>query len=466
MKDKYLKDDTIVAIATPPGEGGIGIIRVSGPQALGALQKIWKGRKSVRAFESHRLYFGEFLDLTGRKKIDHGLAVWMKGPQSYTGEDVVEIHGHGGPLIMNLLQETLVQWGLRVAEPGEFTRRAFLNGKMDLLQAEAVGEMIHAQSEGALHNARSQLAGRLSLEIAEIRNRLIELLARLEAAIDFPEEDIEIIQPLQSLQEIKAIQATLKNWEEKFHLGRLLREGVKVALVGRPNVGKSSLLNRFMGEERAIVHPLPGTTRDVLEAWVHWEGIAIQLYDTAGIRQGSEEVERVGIERSRKIQAQADLTLWLLDVSQNLGEEDRQIAHQLSGTTLVVGNKADLRVTSQTFPREWNLPESLAQGEWTLISAKTGEGVEKLKDRVLRRLGLVQWNHQGQAYLNNSRHRESLRQAGAALNRAQNALEDKMPAECVAADLRNGMGALAALLGEVSNEEVLDKIFQEFCLGK
>lgn len=466
MNHHDLTDDTIVAIATPPGEGGIGVLRLSGPKAPEVLGRIWRGSRPVSSLVSHKLYLGKILDPKSGEELDEGLVVWMRAPHSYTAEEVVEIQAHGGPLVLNKILNVFVGQGLRLAEPGEFTRRAYLNGKMDLLQAEAVGELIHAQSEAALKNARGQLAGRISGEVESLREKLLGLLARVEAAIDFPEEDIEILAAGETLAELASLAGTLEGWLKKFDLGRLLREGVRLALVGRPNVGKSSLLNRLMGEERAIVHHRPGTTRDVIEASLNIGGVLFQIFDTAGIRKGEAEVEVEGIKRSKKTLAQADLILWILDVSVPLTEEDREIFMDRGSRVLVVANKGDLGVQVHHWPEAWDQGKGLLPGEWRLISAKTGEGVEELKEAILREVGLKNLGDKAEAYLNNTRHREALTRSLVSLARGQAALKEGMPPECVAADLREATLALEALLGKISAEDVLDKIFAEFCLGK
>lgn len=461
-----MANDTIVAVATPPGAGGIGVVRCSGPQAAAALAKVFRGKTPVAAFASHRLYRGRFLDPVTEETLDEGLAVWMKAPRSYTGEDVVEWQVHGGPLLLARLLEVLVREGLRPAEAGEFTRRAYLNGKLDLLQAEAVAELIHAKSEAALRNAKAQLEGRLSHEIGLVREQLIGLLARVEAAIDFPEEDIEIVSRDAVAGEIRTISAVLRTWLERFALGRLLREGVRLALIGRPNVGKSSLLNRLVGEERAIVHPSPGTTRDVVEGSLHLNGVLFQVFDTAGIREGQEDIEREGIRRSERVAGQADLTLWVLDGSQALGEEDRAIAGRLSGKVLPVANKSDLKIASEGFPEAWQISRPLLEMPWVRISAKTGYGADELLARIQAELGLESQAGRAHAALNNARHRQALEDGLAALARAELALRDRLPMECLAADLNQAAAALGALLGTVSTEDVLSRIFAEFCVGK
>ncbi len=456
--------DTIVAPATPPGEGGIGVIRISGPQAPAVIQPLWKGKTSLTQFKSHKLYKGDFFTPDSKEKLDTGLLVWMRAPHSFTGEEVLELHLHGGPFIMHRVLEACLAQGARLAEPGEFSRRAFLNGKVDLLQAEAIGEMIHAKCEKALANANSQLEGRLSAEVETLRDELIDLLAQVEAAIDFPDEDIEIIQPPVLKEKIIIIDKKLQDWLQRFQIGRLIREGIRVALVGRPNVGKSSLLNRLIGEDKAIVHDSPGTTRDVVEGFFQMEGLAWQLFDTAGMRLSDESVEQEGILRSQKMAMQVDLTLWLLDVSQEMTDEDREVISKLRKPVLVVGNKADLPQKALKFPKAWQGLPDWASLQWILISAKTGLGIEKLKQTMLAQVGLSTLGEKSHAYLNNARHREALQQSLEALKKAKEALD--LPAECLAADLRLAAGALESLLGKIDQEEVLDKIFSQFCLGK
>lgn len=466
MAPRYFSQDTIVAVATPPGEGGVGIIRISGPQAPQALGALIRGTPPIQRWESHRLYYGSWVDPATGQELDQGLSVWMRAPRSFTGEEVVELQAHGGPLILNRLLEALLQQGLRVAEPGEFTRRAFLNGQMDLLQAEAVGEMIGAKSELALTNAQRQLSGRISSEVAGLRDRLIGLMARLEAAIDFPDEDIEILSETQINEELDQVLGTLRQWEGQFSLGRLLRDGVQLALVGRPNVGKSSLLNRWTGEDRAIVHASPGTTRDTIEGRLSLGGVHCRLVDTAGIRHQAEAVEAEGIARTQRSLAQADWTLWVVDLSQPWNDEDQALANRLRGPTLLLGNKCDLEPALFEPPEELWQSHSTLHSRWFRLSAKTGVGLAELERELIELLGLGTLAEHSQAYLNNSRHRQALVGAREALDHGQAALDQGLPPECVAADVRAAADHLQALLGEVDSEAVLDRIFSEFCLGK
>jgi len=452
--------DSIVAIATPAGEGGIGVLRLSGPRAPAAAGRLWRGRPGIEAMESHRLYLGDLIDPESGRPLDRALVVRMRAPRSYTGEEVVEIHAHGGPLLLAALLEALLRQGLRAAEPGEFTRRAFLNGKCDLLQAEAVGELIHAKGEAALRNARAQLEGRLSAQVGRMREALLRACAQLEAAIDFPEEDLEFLSAAALLRDLEALEAELEAWTERFRAGRLLREGLRLAFVGRPNVGKSSLLNRLLNEERAIVHERPGTTRDVIEGWAEWEGVPVQLFDTAGIREGAEAVEQEGIRRSRQAAERADLVLWVLDASAPLEVEEQRVGETLRGQVLRVANKADLPAAG------WAAGDLPGEGPLVRVSARSGQGMAELKAAVLARVGLEGLRQREFAYLNNARHREALRQGREALGRARRALGEQRPLELPAADLRAAVQAMEVLLGKVHSEDILGEIFSHFCIGK
>ncbi len=465
MSSNDFSTDTIVALATPSGIGGVGMIRISGPKSPEILKRIWSAKNSDFP-KSHQLFLGDFTDPQNQEKLDSGLAVYMKAPRSFTGEEVVEFHLHGGPYLLNRALEILLREGLRLAEPGEFTRRAFLNGKIDLLQAEGISEMIHANSEAALRNAKSQLEGRISSEVEKGKDQLLHLLAQVEAAIDFPDEDIEIAPPDYLLEKINPLEQLLKNWLDKFQIGRLLREGVKVALVGRPNVGKSSLLNRLLGEDRAIVHHKPGTTRDVVEGMFSIQGVAFQLLDTAGIREGEDEVEQEGILRSKRAIQSADLTLWVLDAASPLTSEDHSVLASLGEKVLTVFNKTDLGSCVETLPEDWILQMKARPIAAVRISARNGDGLENLREMMLQSAGLGAIEHLSHAYLNNARHREALRGALEALTRGKDSLNSKISFECLAADLREATDALESLLGKISSEDILGKIFSTFCIGK
>lgn len=470
-------EDTICAIATPVGEGGIGIVRVSGEKALdltSALVRLRSGR-SLLSVKSHTLYHADLVEPDNqpaqgpakpRRTIDEVLVVVMRAPHSYTAEDVVEIHCHGGPLVLQTVCDLLVRRGARLAEPGEFTKRAFLNGRLDLTQAEAVLDVIRAKTSSGLRVAQEQLRGTLSKEIGCMRERLIQLLAHVEAAIDFSEEDITFIPPnelVRGLEETMAEMARLANSCEE---GRILREGVVAAIVGRPNVGKSSLLNALLQTDRAIVTAVPGTTRDVLEEVLNIRGVPVRLLDTAGVRDTSDPVELEGIRRSRMAMEQAELLLILLDGSVPLGAEDRALLHQgKEKKHIVVVNKSDLpcRISAAELGA---LKLSGTDSTVVWISAKTGAGLENLRDAIRAMVLRADFEPGETAIVTRLRHRASLIKAEQALAKAIESVKANLPGEFIALDLRGAIDALGDITGAVTTDDVLDRIFSEFCIGK
>ncbi len=457
--------DTICAIATPPGEGGIGIIRLSGEKALEIASRVFVGAKgrTVRDFKTHTLHHGELRAPDTGERLDEVLVAVMKAPRSYTCEDVVEFHCHGGPLVLRLGLEALIRSGARLAEPGEFTKRAFLNGRLDLAQAEAVMDLIQARSEAGLRVAMEQLRGSLSGELGRLRERLVRLLVEVEAGIDFTEEDITFISPqalADGVHEVgERIAGLLRTSEE----GRILREGVTVALVGRPNVGKSSLLNALSRTDRAIVTPIPGTTRDVIEEYVSIRGLPVRLLDTAGMRDTVDVVEKEGVRRSHDALARAELVLAVLDGSAPLGPEDRRLLDLAQGQAMVlVVNKADRPPRLE--PAQ--LAEVSPGRRVVRTSATTGAGLDDLRDAI-RDAVLTQGLEAREAVLiTHVRHRAALARAKEALDQVLLSLERGMPAECLAADLRSAVNAIGEIVGKTTTDDILDLIFKEFCIGK
>ncbi|GIW42467.1 MAG: tRNA modification GTPase MnmE [Candidatus Binatia bacterium] len=452
--------DTIAAVATPAGPGGIGIVRLSGPDALAIGLRLFRFSRPVPRPQSHRLYPGTVLDRTGRA-LDRGLFVVMLGPRSYTGEDVVEFHCHGSPLLLRLLVRECCALGARPAERGEFTRRAFFNRKIDLVQAEAVAQLVGAKSEGAVRAGAEQLAGALSAGLAEVRESLLSLEAHLEALIDFPEEDLEL-EPQALLRELERVAAKLRDLAASFERGRLLREGLRVVLVGKPNVGKSSLLNALLGTERAIVTPIPGTTRDVIEESVEIEGIPVVLCDTAGLRSDPDEVEKLGIDRTRARLESADGVVVVLDRSSPLDVEDLGVLEEARSRRGVLAvNKCDLAGAWE--PRL--LAEQAAGKEIVELSAKTGQGLDRLLDALARCFMLTEASEPGPT-LTLARHRDLVEKARSAVERAREALASGIPPDAAAVDIQAALEHIGCLTGEVTTEEVLDRIFSEFCVGK
>ncbi|MBI4126618.1 MAG: tRNA uridine-5-carboxymethylaminomethyl(34) synthesis GTPase MnmE [Deltaproteobacteria bacterium] len=467
--------DTICAIATPPGHGGIGVVRISGSKSRDILAAVWRGKIAPAKFESHRLYLGEIyapLDCSERVTnsivtregqarrrngvyctIDHAMVVWMQAPRSYTGDDVVEISAHGSPVILRKIVEACLVAGARLAEPGEFTQRAFLAGKLDLAQAEAVADLIHATSDQAVRAAEDQLAGRLSHEVKMLHDEILQLRTFVEATLDFPEEGIAMIEREGIVPHLAALRERIENLAATFSRGRLIRDGIRVAIVGRPNVGKSSLLNRLAGSERAIVHSTPGTTRDIVEVTVMIEGQSYHLADTAGLREGEHDIERIGIERTRQAMANADLLLVVLDGSEILSsEDDKLLTETATHPRIVCFNKSDLTRKHQVL-------------SGIRISARTGDGMETLFSTLREKTAIVP-TEGSTAVITNIRHKEALDESTAELQKASDAIARRDPIECVAHFLKRSQDVLGKITGAVTNEDLLDRVFSQFCIGK
>lgn len=457
-------DDTIAAIATPPGEGGIHVIRLSGPAAWAIAGALFRPAPSVplESIEPLKVTFGHIADPSTGTVIDEVLLTRFQAPRSYTGEDVVEISGHGGPFVASRILQLAFDHGARPAKPGEFTRRAFLNGRIDLTQAEAVADLIHAVSDRALTAAVAQLQGNLSAVLNEHYAALLAVLTQLEAAIDFPEEGLEFEKKQALAQQVRTVQEAIDRLIATFRQGRIYREGLHVALVGKPNVGKSSLLNALLQEDRAIVTPHPGTTRDVLEERVRIKDLHITLVDTAGIRHQPEEIEEEGIRRTRRALEQADLALVLLDASRPLDANDDILLNETrEATRLVVLNKTDLPTHLDTAA----LQKRLGDAGWLSLSAATGEGLDTLIDRLHDRC--LQGVTAGEgAVITRERHRQALAETRGALERAVDSLEGDWSEDLIAVDLNHALEHLGGLLGKTFVEDLLDQIFDDFCIGK
>ena len=458
----YDTADTIAAITTPLGESGIGAVRISGPGAYAVGDKIFKSKSEVPLKErrDRSIQYGTIVDENGTC-IDEVLALIMKGPHSYTAEDVLEIQCHGGREALESILQLILRSGARMANPGEFTERAFVNGRIDLAQAEAVMDVIQAKSRAGLTSAVSQLEGRLSKVINKTRNELTELVTRLEVMIDYPEEDLEDIAVPDVSGALKGMQEKLQHMLEESQSGRMIRDGVMAAIAGTPNAGKSSLLNRLLQEERAIVTDVPGTTRDVLEEWITLRGIPICLVDTAGIRETDDTVEKIGVPRARQYLDRADIILAVIDSSRPLTEEDKDILQSVAGkNVIVVLNKTDLPpvVTSN----------DLSPYGFLLcpISASTGKGLDELKDMLLQEVLKGGFTDGPSALLTNTRHIELVRQSAEALNRAQQSLQDGMPLDCAVVDIRQAWDALGSITGDTVHDDIVEEIFSRFCLGK
>lgn len=466
MRD-LLCEDTIAAIGTPIGKGAIGIVRISGKEALRILKETFrtKSGKQKEHFEDRKMHYGIVVDRF-EEPIDEVLAVYMKSPKSFTGEDVVEIHSHGGIVVVRKILREVLNRGARLAEPGEFTMRAFLNGKIDLTQAEAINELIEAKSELSAKVALRQLEGALSQKIREIRDFILETRAYVEAAVDFPEEEVEIIESgkvkERLLEAVERIEKLLKTYRE----GKLIKEGIKVAIVGRPNVGKSSLLNALLQEERAIVTEIPGTTRDVIEESVTFRGLPLRLIDTAGIREAEDRVERIGIERSLKKLKEADVILFIVDGSEGFTEDDKEILTQVENRekVILVINKKDLGLKFRCIDAvDFGFKRCVE------ISAKTGEGIERLAELITDLVMLEPETVIGgeEVVITSERHRELLEKAKKSLERSIETLESGIESpEFLSMDIEEALKALGEIVGEVTTEDMYDIIFSRFCIGK
>jgi len=467
-----LLDDTIAAIATPLGEGGLAVIRLSGPRALAVAEKafvpVGKSSRKPSDAPTHSIHFGR-IEREGRI-IDEVLVAVMRAPRTFTREDVVEISCHGGLLPAKLVLDVLLAQGARLAEAGEFTKRAFLNGRIDLAQAEAVADLIHSRTELALAAANEQLAGKLSQRIDRLRDEMVKTLAHLEAHIDFPDEDIAPDTKTQLVGRLERGVAFMDELLSTANEGQILRRGIRAAIVGRPNAGKSSLLNQLLGHDRAIVSPMPGTTRDTIEETANIRGLPVVFIDTAGLRQADDEIEAEGIRRSRESLTRADLILHLLDASEPFGGADEEYLCEFAGRKrIVVINKVDL-------PRKLGFPAAiedqgkrsagLAGASVVEVSCATGQGLERLKDAIKNAVWSGEIRAEMLQVMINSRHQDALQRARMATQRTVEALRAELTLELVAMDLRIAVNAVGEIVGKTTTEDLLDSIFSQFCIGK
>jgi tRNA modification GTPase len=445
-------DDTIVAIATPPGRGGIGVVRLAGTRALEIALPMLRLKHEL---EPGRAVFGELVEQS--RRIDEVVVTHFAKPHSYTTDDVIEISAHGSPVVLRHIVELCVAAGARLAEPGEFTMRAFLNGRIDLTQAEAVRDLIDSQTLYQAKVAAQQLEGSLSRRLQPIKQKLVELIAALEAGIDFAEDDVSVMPDATILRHIADVRAPLEQLSATFAYGKIVHEGLTLAIVGRPNVGKSSLFNRLVERERAIVTATPGTTRDLVSETVAIGGIPVKLVDTAGIRDALDEAESLGIRKSMEALADADLVLVVLDSSQAEASEDEKLLSLAEGRpVIVVGNKCDLGTSGLLPFRDQSIR----------TSAVTGEGIAELRAAILRHVGGEAGAQAESGFLTNVRHQGLINDSLAALDAAKNAVAGKVPHEMLLLDLYNALRPLDAITGATTTDDILNLIFSTFCIGK
>lgn len=458
-------DDTITAIATAPGEAGISIIRISGPEAINVLDGIFKSKKgiSIKEYEQRKIVYGHIVDNKINKVLDEVLVVYMKAPYTYTKEDIVEINCHGGIVPTRNILELVLRNGVRMAEPGEFTKRAFLNGRIDLAQAEAVMDLISAKTDKGFDVALSQLEGRLSKNVKKLRDSILETLAHLHVSIDYTEEDIQEITYSQLLSNMKSIKGEIKRLLDTSETGKILREGLNTVIIGKPNVGKSSLLNALLRESRAIVTDVPGTTRDVIEEYLSVKGVPLKIVDTAGIRDTEDMVEKIGVERSKEFFNKADLIILVLDASEALTKEDMEIIEHIKRRkAIVLLNKTDLPQNID----ENKLKELLPKQKIIKISILEEKGLDEIEEEIVDMVYIGNVKSRDSSFITNVRHKNSLEKALESILDGIEATKKELPYDLIEVDIKDCYDYLGEITGDTVDDDIVDKIFSNFCLGK
>ncbi|MCA0170748.1 tRNA uridine-5-carboxymethylaminomethyl(34) synthesis GTPase MnmE [Bacillus sp. RAR_GA_16] len=455
--------ETIAAISTPMGEGAIAIVRLSGEEAIKIADRLYKGKQPLESVDTHTIHYGHLIDPDTAQTAEEVMVSVMRGPRTFTREDIVEINCHGGLVSVNRVLELVLRSGARLAEPGEFTKRAFLNGRIDLSQAEAVIDLIRAKTDRAMNVALNQMEGRLSTLIASLRQQLLETVAHVEVNIDYPEYDAEEMTKDLLTTQLKEVEKEIEGILVTARQGKILREGLSTVIVGRPNVGKSSLLNSLVHENKAIVTDVPGTTRDVIEEYVNVRGVPLRLVDTAGIRETEDLVERIGVERSRERLKQADLILLVLNYNDELTHEDEKLFEAVKGMdVIVIINKTDLDEKL-----DLNRVKELAE-EHPMIttSLKNEQGVDELEQSISELFFAGEVESQDLTYVSNSRHIALLEQSRRTLEDALDAVEAGMPVDMVQIDITRTWEILGEIIGDTVSDSLIDQLFSQFCLGK
>ncbi|MDR4433736.1 tRNA uridine-5-carboxymethylaminomethyl(34) synthesis GTPase MnmE [Bacillus tequilensis] len=458
--------DTIAAISTPMGEGAIAIVRLSGPEAIQIADKIYKGPKgkTLSSVDSHTIHYGHIVDRPSDRVVEEVMVSVLKAPRTFTREDVIEINCHGGIVTVNQVLQLALREGARLAEPGEFTKRAFLNGRIDLSQAEAVMDLIRAKTDRAMNVAMNQMEGRLSALVRRLRGELLETLAHVEVNIDYPEyDDVEEMTHQLLVEKATAVKKEIEALLRTSEQGKILREGLSTVIIGRPNVGKSSLLNSLVHEAKAIVTDIPGTTRDVIEEYVNVRGVPLRLVDTAGIRETEDIVERIGVERSRQVLKEADLILLVLNYSEELSEEDVKLFEAVEGMdVIVIMNKTDLEAKIDS-----ERVRELANGRPVVTtSLLKEEGVNDLEEAIQSLFYTGAIESGDLTYVSNTRHISILQQAKGAIEDALSGIEQDVPIDMVQIDLTRCWELLGEIIGDSVHESLIDQLFSQFCLGK
>lgn len=457
-------DDTIAAISTAPGEGGIGIIRMSGSDSLNILKKVFRNKSGneFKSFQTHTVKYGYIIDPITGEMIDECLVIYMAGPRTYTREDVVEINCHGGVVSVRRVLETVLNSGARMSEAGEFTKRAFLNGRIDLSEAEGVMDLIRSKTDESAKLALEQSRGKTSRKVKEVSGKLLNALAHIEAAVAFPEDDIEDVVSDKVTVAVKEVIEDVEDLIENSNAGKIYRDGLNTIIVGKPNVGKSSLLNTLLEEKRAIVTDIPGTTRDVIEEYVNIRGIPVKLVDTAGIRETDDLVEKIGVEKSKEYIEKSDLVILMLDNGRALEVQDKEVIEFVKDKkVIVIINKMDLKGELEL---EY-IKERFSEKSIIYTSVNTEEGIEEVKDKISELVNSGDISIKD-VYITNVRHRDVLIKARLSLIEGLNALNINMPLDMASVELKDAYLKLGEITGEAYSEDILDKIFSDFCIGK
>lgn len=453
--------DTIAAISTPRGEGGIGIVRLSGDESLGILSKIFKpkSKKDVKDIKSYTINYGHIYD--GEELIDEVLVSVMKAPNTYTREDIVEINCHGGYLITQKVLELVLKSGAKIAEPGEFTRRAFLNGRLDLTQAEAVIDLIHGKTDKSISLSLNNLRGDLRDQINHLKKILLDVAAHVNVVLDYPEEGVDEPIPEHLIIELHNVKDTITKLVESYDKGKMIKEGIKTAIVGKPNVGKSSLLNSILREERAIVTSIAGTTRDTIEEIINIKGIPLIMVDTAGIRKTQDEVENIGVQKSKKMLKEADLVLFVLDSSRDFSEEDREIYDSIESEKVIgILNKIDME-------KKLDITNLTKVKKWIEISALENIGIDTLENEIYNFILSENIEDSSEKLIiTNIRHKSALEKTKKSIENIFETIDMGYPMDLIAVDLNDALDSLSEVTGEISSEDLLDHIFSNFCVGK
>lgn len=460
-----LNDDTIAAISTPLGSAGIGKIRMSGPEAIEIAASLFKGvkDKDLRDVKTYTAHYGYVIEPKTGKIADEVICIIMKKPHSFTGEDVVEFDCHGGTVPLQRVLEVLLDNGARLAEPGEFSKRAFLNGRLDLAQAEGIMEVINSKTNKGLDVALNHLEGKLSNKIERIKDKVTKLFAHLEAAIDFPEDEIEGFNSGEIKKRLEEIKKEIKVLLETSNQGKIYREGIKAVIVGKPNVGKSSLMNTLLQEKRSIVTDIPGTTRDIIEEYINIKGIPLRIIDTAGIRNTEDIVEQIGVKKARESLEKSDLVLMMLDVSQGLTEADIEIYKMIQDKAIIIiVNKTDLKNKIDVD----KLKSIFGQHTMLKMSLKEEKGLNSLKKAIIDEVLHEELKTDDNLFITRTRHKNSLKQAFSAIKRVIKSYKEQLPYDFYTIDLKDCLDSLGQITGETVTEDIIDRIFKDFCLGK